>query len=165
MTLLDRRLAASRAIAAWKSAHPKSNVPVLKFALPAGPGGRLLFALVRSDLLRIGVEAVAADAPQEADLRLIDQVAPSGSASWYLRRFECAWSTICDPAADAALSAAREASVAVDRAARLGEADERLTAITPFIPIAQPLRWSLVSAETPGFQSNPRAIHPLNHLR
>ncbi len=43
----------------------------------------------------------------------------------------------------------------------IAEAEQRLTAIAPFIPIAQPVRWSLAAPGLPGFQLNTRAIHPL----
>jgi peptide/nickel transport system substrate-binding protein len=33
-----------------------------------------------------------------------------------------------------------------------------------FIPIARPLRWSLVTPNLGGFAENARAIHPLNRL-
>jgi peptide/nickel transport system substrate-binding protein len=165
MPLPDRRTAASQAIQSWSQAHKGAAVPILSLALPEGPGGRLLFALVRSDLARIGVGVERADTARDADLRLIDEVAPSGSASWYLRRFQCEWSAVCDAAADSALSIARDTPYPEERAARLGEADARLTAATPFIAIAQPLRWSLVSAALPNFQPNVRGVHPLNHLR
>jgi oligopeptide transport system substrate-binding protein len=40
-----------------------------------------------------------------------------------------------------------------------------LTADAAYIPIAQPLRWSLVAVRLRAFQPNARAWHPLTHLR
>ena len=96
---------------------------------------------------------------------LVDEVAPGDSASWYLRRFECVRSIACSLDADRALTAAREAPTIAERAAQLAEADARLAEISAFIPLAAPLRWSLVSRQLRAFQDNKRAVHPLDQLR
>ena len=46
----------------------------------------------------------------------------------------------------------------------ISEAEQRLTALAPFIPIAQPVRWSLAAPDLPGLRLNARAIHPLAPL-
>ncbi|WP_375396264.1 ABC transporter substrate-binding protein [uncultured Sphingomonas sp.] len=155
----DALTAARQQVAAWRGAHP--GPIILRLALPAGPGGTLLFAhlAARWRLLGIGVVRVAWTAP--ADLRLIDAVAPYDSARWYLAT-AC---QACSPQAMAALDAAREAPTMADRARDIAEADAVLTGDVAFIPIAQPLRWSLVAPRLDAWQGNPRAWHPLNRLR
>ena len=98
---------------------------------------------------------------RDADLRLIDRVAPYDSARWYLRT-ACA---PCGAEAEAAIEAARAAPSADERARAIALADVALAADVAFIPIARPVRWSLVSLRIPQFQGNPRAWHPLDHLR
>ena len=48
--------------------------------------------------------------------------------------------------------------------ARGREADKVIAKDQLFIPIARPLRWSLVTPNLGGFAENARAIHPLNRL-
>jgi oligopeptide transport system substrate-binding protein len=132
--------------------------------LPEGPGSKLLFSLVRSNWAAIGVQTVRVGEKADADLRLVDAVSPSRTATWYLRRFACERSPVCSEIADDALGIARTALNPIDRAARIADADLRLTEMVPFIPIAQPLRWSLVSPRLTSFKTNNRGVHPLNHL-
>jgi len=98
---------------------------------------------------------------EDADLRLVDAVAPYDSARWYL-------ATACQPCgtdAQTALEAAREAPDPASRARHIAEADAALASDISFIPIARPLRWSLVALRLTEWQGNSRAWHPLNHLR
>jgi oligopeptide transport system substrate-binding protein len=131
----------------------------LRIAMPDGPGYRLLFAYLRRDWRAIGVEAEAVGPDERADLKLIDEVAPALLASWYLRRFTCQTSAVCSAEADTALAAARSAANPAERQSRLAEADRLLTGLSPFVPLAAPVRWSLVSPRLTGFQPNPFAIH------
>ena len=158
------RLALARArVAAWVS--DKGAAPRLRIALPEGPGSRLLFARLSADFGAIGLGAVRVGMKDTADLRLIDSVSPSDSATWYLRRLTCANNgTPCSEAGDAALLIARDTLSLRERAARLREADAAYVANMPFIPIASPLRWSAVSARLTGFTPNARAVHPLGRL-
>jgi peptide/nickel transport system substrate-binding protein len=133
-------------------------------ALPDGPGYRLLFALLRRDWAAVGAEAVRVAPGQTADLRLVDEVAPASLASWYLRHFACEASRICDPAADAALEAARTAPTQDARRAFLIQADGTLAAAAPFIALAAPVRWSLVSPRLVGFRPNLFGRHPAGEL-
>jgi peptide/nickel transport system substrate-binding protein len=132
--------------------------------MPPGPGARLLFTMLAIGWRSIGIEVESVPFESKADLRLIDAVAPSNTAAWYLHRLSCATNPICSPTADAALQAADKAATAGQRAARLAEANAALAGTVAFLPIAQPVRWSLVAPRLEGFQPNPRAIHPLNHL-
>ncbi|MDQ4087113.1 MAG: ABC transporter substrate-binding protein, partial [Pseudomonadota bacterium] len=83
---------------------------------------------------------------------------------WYLRRFTCASSAICSPEADSMLEQARNAASAAERQTFLAGADRTLSDITPFIPLAAPVRWSLVSPRLTGFRPNPFARHPAETL-
>lgn len=141
-----------------------NEATALRIALPRGPGAKLLYYRLRSDWAPLGISLIPVASTARADLRLIDEVAPSQSASWYLRRHACGRSAVCSSAADRAMDRARDAQDPAERTARLAEADTRLTELVPFIPLARPLRWSLVSPRLGGFQTNNRATHPLNHL-
>ncbi|TZG27354.1 ABC transporter substrate-binding protein [Sphingomonas montanisoli] len=159
----DQIRPAAEVIRSWRAANEGSAAP-LKLALPAGPGGRALFAAIATQWARIGVrlERVVPDAT--ADLTLVDEVAPSDEPEWFLTRFLCAAGRPCSKMADESYARALQATDPAIRDAALAEAAERIAALHPFIPIAQPLRWSLVVANSTGFTANPRAIHPLAPL-
>lgn len=156
----ERRAEAARAIAALALEAPLR----LRVAMPDGPGYRLIFAHLRHDWRLIGVDAVRVGPSEAADLVFLDEVAPANLASWYLRHFTCEASAVCDPAADAALLAARLAARPADRQAQFAIADRILTGLTPFIPLTQPVRWSLVPRRLTGFRPNPFARHPAVNL-
>ena len=146
-------------IARWRAANPGELR--LRVAVPRGPGANLLYGYVGAALLSLGItpERVAIDAP--ADLRLIDAVAPYDSGRWYV-------ATACQPcseAAQAAIDAARDAESPRLRAQQIAVADAALASDVAFIPLARPLRWSLVSIRLRAWTGNSRAWHPLNHLR
>jgi peptide/nickel transport system substrate-binding protein len=132
--------------------------------MPEGPGARLLFAHLRRDWRAIGVDATAVAAGERADLRLVDEVAPALLASWYLRHFTCDASIVCSPEADAAMEAARMAPDPVQRRDSLAAADRLLTDLAAFIPIAAPVRWSLVSPRLTGWQPNPFGVRFVGSL-
>lgn len=138
--------------------------PRVRVALPPAPGAQILFARLRSDWNAIGIDVERVPLEADADLRLIDEVAPIDSAAWYLGRFTCAANPVCSETADIAIEAARAAPSIEARMRLLAEADTRLAEAVPYIPIAQPLRWSLVAPRLDGFRENARGIHPLLHL-
>ena len=154
----DRLATAQARAALYKQVH---GPIMLRIALPAGPGGTLLYGRLAASLGQIGIGAVRVGMRDAADLRLVDAVAPYDSARWYLR-------TACQPCAEDAatlIEAARDAPTLRARADRLAEADRALAVDTAFIPLAQPLRWSLVAERLRAWTPNARAFHPLNHLR
>lgn len=109
----------------------------IRVAMPPGPGARLLFALLAQDWRAVGIAAEAVSGGKPADLALIDQVAPAGT----LAMLACAVSAGCDP-------------------------HNRLDLINPpFIPLAAPVRWSLVAPSLDLFTENSLAAHPLDALR
>ncbi|HEX8573540.1 MAG TPA: ABC transporter substrate-binding protein [Allosphingosinicella sp.] len=136
----------------------------VRVALPPGPGYRLVFAHLRRDWAAVGVEALPAGPGAPADLRLIDEVAPAGLASWYLRHFSCESSRVCDPAADEMMAAARIAPDAATRRGLLANADRILAGLGPFIPLTTPIRWSLVAPRLTGFRPNAFGRHPAGEL-
>jgi oligopeptide transport system substrate-binding protein len=159
---LDKAARAARAKSYLAAA---GKVSVIRVALPTGPGARLLFAGLSADWQKIGVSAVRVGMNEPADLRLIDEVAPAQTALWYLSRLGCARGVACSPVADAALNAASTALLPADRASAIAEADAAIASDQSFIPLAAPLRWSLVSPEMVGWRTNSFAVHPLRYLR
>jgi len=156
----DARLAAARSeVARYRAAS--GAAPVIRIALPAGPGGTLLYGQIAARLILIGVQPQRVAMTAEAELRLIDAVAPYDSARWYLAT-ACA---ACSDDARAALEAARDAPDMATRGQHIAEADGLLASDVAFIPITTPLRWSLVSLRLKQWQGNARGWHPLNHLR
>jgi oligopeptide transport system substrate-binding protein len=153
----------ARATALLRAAGDGGRLAV-RVALPDGPGYRLLFARLRRDWAAVGVETVRVSAAASADLRLVDEVAPGGLASWYLRRFSCEASRVCDPAADEMMAAARIAPDAATRRGLLANADRILAGLGPFIPLTAPVRWSLVSPRLTGFRPNAFGRHPVGEL-
>lgn len=154
----------ARATALLRESADEGRRLKVRVALPGGPGFRLLFAHLRRDWAAVGVEAVRVPAGAPADLRLIDEVAPAGLASWYLRHFTCEASRICDPAADEMMAAARIAPDAATRRGLLANADRILAGLGPFIPLTAPVRWSLVAPRLSGFRPNAFGRHPVGEL-
>lgn len=151
--------AARDRVAAWRAAH--AGPLTLRIALPPGPGATMLYGYVGAALLGMGIAPLRVGLHDEAELRLVDTVAPYDSARWYL-------ATACQPcgaAPQTAIEAARTAPTLALRARQLAEADAALAADVAFIPIARPLRWSLVALRLRQWQGNSRAWHPLNRLR
>lgn len=157
LSLDERRAGARVRVAQWPGGAVR-----LRLALPSGPGATVLHAQIAASLATIGVavDRVAID-DRNADLRLVDAVAPYDSGRWYL-------ASACQPCGDAArtaLEAARTAQTLTERGQRILEADAAINEDVPFIPIARPLRWSLVALRLRQWQTNSRAWHPLNRLR
>lgn len=158
----SRRAYARLVISGWKSRN--GPIEPLRIALPPGPGSNLLFGMVTSDFARIGVPSVRVGLDDEADLILIDEVAPYDSALWYLGRMSCAHELSCSIEADQRLKEAQQAQNVDEALRKLGEAETLMLAHGGYIPLGAPVRWSLVSRRLRGFQPSPRGLHPLNHL-
>ncbi|MDP5279153.1 ABC transporter substrate-binding protein [Sphingomonas sp. DG1-23] len=154
-----RRQTARDRVAAWRRTHP--DPLTLRIALPAGPGATLVWAHLAEAMLGIGITPQRVGPEAAADLRLIDTIAPYDSGRWFVQT-AC---LVCSDEARALIAAGREAIDLPSRAQRIAEADAALTAEAAYIPIAQPLRWSLVALRLGAWQGNARGWHPLNHLR
>lgn len=138
--------------------------PILRIWLPTGPGGDMLLALLRRDWGVLGFRVERAGRLGSADFRLVDEVAPSTSPAWFLRRFSCSAAKLCDSEADTLLEAARVNPLPAQRSALLQQAAGRIEEAQLFLPIAAPVRWSLVSPRLRGFAGNPFARHTLIDL-
>ena len=142
---------------------PKAK-PVIRVALPDGPGADLLFDELQRDWGAVGLAVERAKPGAPADFALIDEVAPSTSPSWFVRHFRCGAVAICDERADALMEAARQTPVPQQRYALLAQAAARIDQMQLFIPIAAPIRWSLVSSRIQGFAGNRYGRHTLTDL-
>jgi peptide/nickel transport system substrate-binding protein len=108
----------------------------LRVAMPPGPIAQAVFDALAQDWAGIGVTATQVAPGKAADLALVDRVTPPGSRA----AIACAISAGCDSA-------------------------DRLALIDPpFIPIAAPVRWSLVAKRLDRFVENALAAHPLDRL-
>lgn len=162
LAMPDRQIQARATVDRWRSAH--GDPPVLRIALPSGAGSRLLFASINRDLRAIGLPVRRVAMQDDADLRLIDEVAAYDSALWYLGRIGCARRISCSPEAEAAMREAGRTSAVTQRMAGVAAAEALIQAHNGYIPLGAPVRWSLVSRRLDGFTPSPRARHPLNHL-
>jgi oligopeptide transport system substrate-binding protein len=142
----------------------KATKPTIRVALPDGPGGDLLFQELLRDWGGLGFAVERAAGPAAADFAVIDEVAPSSSPAWFLRRFRCGVVEVCDPDTDTLLDAARMSQVPAQRYALLVQAAARIDDAQLFIPLAAPVRWSLVSNRINGFAGNRFARHTLTDL-
>lgn len=160
----QRRADAAQRIAAWRVGM--RSTPVLRVALPAGPGMRILFARLAHDWAAIGVRATAVPHDdRDADLKLIDAVAPNASANWYLTTLSCAAGLVCDATGDATLEESRIADTLEQRAVLIASADTTLATRASFIALGVPLRWSLVNPALSRWKENVMGAHPLSELR
>jgi peptide/nickel transport system substrate-binding protein len=137
----------------------------IAIALPEGPGSTIIFNRLAMDWRPLGIEPVRAGKGVPADLELVDEVAPSSSPAWFVRSFRCGIAPICSEEADELMDSARTSLIAAQRGALLAEAARMLDQETLFMPIAAPIRWSLVADGLPGFAENIFARHPLSGLR
>lgn len=155
---------ARRIIGIWRAQNGVDGRIRLLVALPRGPGSAILFATVRRQWRAIGIEVVRVGPRDSADLRLVDEVSPLDQADWFLAHFLCERGRPCSEEVDQAFRAARDATDPAVHARMIAETEAKLAAIAPFIPIAQPVRWSLAAPDLAGFRLNPRAAHPLPPL-
>lgn len=139
--------------------------PTIRIDLPQGPGGELVIRQIARDLQVIGIQVGRAATPQTADFLWVDEVAPSSSPAWFLRQFSCTGPGICVDGVNAILKDAREAMSGRDRSALLLAAATQIDEAQLFIPIAAPVRWSLVAPSISGFIENPFGRHTLVGLK
>jgi peptide/nickel transport system substrate-binding protein len=142
----------------------KAAKPAIRVALPDGPGSDLLFQLLSRNWGALGFTVERAPSLAAADLALIDEVAPSSSPAWFVRRFRCDAAAVCDPDTDKLIDAARLSQIPAQRYALLAQAAGRIDDAQLFIPLAAPVRWSLVSSRITGFAGNRFARHTLTDL-
>lgn len=158
----EARIAYAAGIVARQT--PSGARATVRIALPAGHGSRLLFRSIANDLAAIGLSAVRVARNDQADVWLIDEVAPHDSATWYLARLSCKYGISCDPVADARLADALDDDNREMMNSQISEAEALTSAHYGFIPIGAPIRWSLVAPRLTGFRSSSSGHHPLNAL-
>ena len=139
----------------------QTDRPMLRVSLPGGPGGNYLLARLRYDWGPLGIRVERAESPESADLLWIDEVAPSSSPAWFLRRFRCGIVSICLEDVEPVLTEARATLDARMRVQLFLDVARQMDEAQLFIPIAAPIRWSLVSGNAPGFAENAFARHTL----
>ena len=163
LSIEERRASAARRVASWRASG--GEVAPIRIALPLGGGGDALFRGLSADFAAIGLEAVQVGPSEAADLVLIDQVATTDSAEWYLNRFRCGIARqICIEDVDDLLSEARKSDPRAVRSVLIDEAAALVEAQQIFISFGQPVRWSLVAAGLEGFQNNALGVHPLMEI-
>jgi oligopeptide transport system substrate-binding protein len=160
--LAERRASAKAAI---QSLAGNTKAIPIRLALPETAGARILFARIKADWSHIQVEAVRVAPGQAADLILIDRVAAFSHALWYLEALGCAPGLLCSEKFQSNLAALRSIPDQAERATAIGAVDAELASSQMFIPLAIPLRWSLVDAELSQWKANRFAAHPIRRLR
>ncbi|WP_336897276.1 ABC transporter substrate-binding protein [Novosphingobium sp.] len=163
VALEQRRALAAERVARYRAAG--NPAPVLRIAASSGPGTRRVIDRLTADFAAIGIATAQVGEDMPADLRLLDATARYGRAAWFLNQLACAvHKPACNETGDALLAEARRTSDMRERARLLGEAEAEITAANAYIPIARPLRWSLVRSGVTGFALNPWGWHPLPPL-
>jgi oligopeptide transport system substrate-binding protein len=140
------------------------NKPIIRVTVPDGPGADLLFQELVRDWGAIGLTVERAANASAADFALVDEVAPSSSPAWFVRRFRCGAVPVCDAQLDELTDAARQTPIPAQRYALIAQAAARIDDAQLFIPITAPIRWSLVSSRIRGFAGNRYARHTLTDL-
>jgi oligopeptide transport system substrate-binding protein len=161
-TALGDRLPALQAQVSRIFGH--ADRPTIRIALPDGPGAELLLRELTLDWGALGFKVERAASAASADFALVDEVAPSTSPAWFVRRFRCGIVPVCDPDLYELLASARVTAVAAQRYALLAQAAAKIDDDQLFIPITAPIRWSLVSKRIQGFVGNRYARHTLTDL-
>ena len=156
---------ASNRVAIWRSTLGQGEAPRLTLALPAEPGLVMLFNELAGQLATVGVVLERVAPGQAADLVLIDRVARYADSRWFLNQFNCTLRRgLCSRQADGEVAQALAATDPQERADAMARAEAMLTADNVFIPLAAPLRWSMVRGTVEGFAANSWAWHPLPEM-
>ena len=159
--ITERRNLAIGTITRWRAQHDGKPV-TLSIALPEGPGMELLFIALRAHLKAIDVGLERAS--KNADLTLIDEVAPYPSVSWYMGRVSCKRKVHCNEDAEELLKQSLAAEDMAGRAELLAQAEPLVQAHNGFIPLATPVRWSLAGRRVNGYSPSPRGYHDMRRM-
>ena len=162
MTMQARIVFARNHVRRWKASE--GPIIPLTIALPDAAGADILFKRIQSDLRRVGLNARKVRINQDADVRLMDEIAPYDSAQWFLMQFTCAKTSVCLNDADSKIAEADAATNLQIKARLYAKVEEMLVEHYNFIPIAVPIRWSIAKQGQRGFAVNSRGWHPLNPL-
>lgn len=157
------RQEAGALVARWVARYGGSAP--LTVALPEGPGADALFARLVADFQVLGVSLQRVGNGAAADLQLLDLVARYPSPGWYLNQLSCAAKRgLCDAGADDLAATARAVPDPARRAELQQQALVQLDKAQVFIPLGNPVRWSLVRDTVQGFAPNQAGIHPLKPM-
>lgn len=164
MTLASRWETASRRVAAWRAENGGREVR-LTIELPEGPGSDILFDSLAGDLSGAGITLIRTEAGSRGQLYLLDRTARYAGVRWFLNQFNCGLRRgVCSADADFLVSEAVASNDPAEQVALLAEAEAELTRTNAFIPLGQPVRWSLVGSAVTGFEPNRWNFHSLPHL-
>lgn len=141
------------------------NPLVLKVALPEAPGHAALLKQVAAAWAELGVsvQPVAANA-DDADLEVLETVAPNDSVGWFLGQYRCRKGGYCNHQVDTLLDQARGAQEAASRRQAFVAAERLVVIDQPIIPLFTPIRWSMVDPDVLGWSDNMIGQHPLAAL-
>ena len=154
-----RRIAAAR-VATWSA--ETGERPVLRIALPPGPGSVLLLREIARDWEAIGVRVERAAGGESADLELRDRLARYSSPRWFLNQLHCDLDLgPCVPEADALVRETLDLADPAEERQRLLEAHSAMVEAEIFIPLGPPVRWSLVRGAVAAYSANQWGLHPL----
>ncbi|QIQ87718.1 ABC transporter substrate-binding protein [Erythrobacter sp.] len=160
LDLEERRRVAADRISAW--AEETGEEPLVRVALPKGPGSALLLRGLARAWETIGVRVEWAGEGESADLVFRDRVARYSSPRWFLNQLNCELEIgLCVVDADALVREALSLRDPAEKRRVLIEAHEALVQGEVFIPFGQPVRWSLVRGAIGPYSANQWGLHPL----
>lgn len=162
MNMQERQQFVREHVRRWEALE--GQVAALTVALPDAAGADILFLRIRSDLRRVGLDARQVALDDDADVRLIDEIAAYDSAQWFLSRLTCAETPVCLNDADTKIAEANAATNLEIKARLYAETEVIMVQHYNYIPLAVPVRWSISRPGQRGFAVNPRGWHPLNPL-
>ncbi len=163
--IADLRQEAAARVTAWRRQFDQGDLstPVpLTIMLGEGPGWDVLLRGLTQQFAQIGIRLERAESVRDADLVLVDRIARYPAPRWFLGQFNCGLRRgLCSEEADTLVAQAAAQAEPMARATMMAQAEARLTLENVYIPIASPLRWSLVRGNVDGFEANAYAFHPL----
>ncbi|MDE1468557.1 ABC transporter substrate-binding protein [Aurantiacibacter sp. D1-12] len=166
--MADRRDVARSRVRAWRQRSGEGNpaqLVTMSIAMPQGAGWDTLFNNLALQLAEIDIRLVRAEARNQADLLLIDRIARYPAPRWFLNQFHCSLRRgLCSEEVDALVEEAVAQIDPAQRATLMAQAEAELTLQNVYIPLASPLRWSLVRGSVDGYSANANAFHPLPEL-
>lgn len=173
MDMDQRRAVAVQRVAVWAKARSASAKPEdgdgldLSIAMPGGVGGNVLFARLAQDVAAIGLRLRRVRIGESADLRLIDQVARYPSPVWFFNQLHCGVHSVCTPDVDHLVAQAWNVEAPLVPAL-YAEAEREVMEANLFIPLALPVRWTMIGSGSGnrlrGLSPNIYGVHPLYPL-
>lgn len=158
---MESRLALARAqLGATMSSLDKSRHIVSIFLTATGQE-TLLFQALKSEFANIGITLYHSKTAQSADLLLIDETAPFSDPTWYLARLGCRNIGRTCGEYDTMVEAASRATDPELREQWHNQAEEIISEDYRFIPLGQPIRWSVIQPFLRGYVTQNNPWHPL----